>query len=49
MTTRYRPRLFGEHAMMVLEGAGLGALILAMVYVAPPLGRLVCAVFGGAP
>lgn len=47
MTTRYRPRLLGEHAMMVLEGAGLAALTLAMIYGAEPIGRLVCALVGG--
>ena len=49
MTTRYRPRLFGEHAMMVLEGAALAALTIAFFYFAEPHGKLVCAVFGGAP
>lgn len=49
MTTRYRPRLFGEHAMMVLEGAGLLAIMVAFYCFAEPLGRMVCAVMGGLP
>jgi hypothetical protein len=49
MTTRYRPRLLGDRAMMVLEGAGLLAIVVAFYCFAEPLGRLVCALFGEAP